>query len=192
MEIDVKSSLDLSRASLIPTDWDLSPEVLSLAIGSLSCELVKRLGELKIKLSCAESCTGGLLASYVTSVPGASAVFELGAVTYSERMKSELLGIPGQLIEDCNVVSDNVAMAMAIGVRLLAGADIGIGITGIAGPDGGSAERPVGTVFVSINYNNQSFTENLRLYELGSLTREQCRFLTVAYAVKAALIILKG
>ena len=71
MEIDVKSSLDLSRASLIPTDWDLSPEALSLAIGSLSCELVKRLGELKIKLSCAESCTGGLLASYVTSVPGA-------------------------------------------------------------------------------------------------------------------------
>ena len=102
------------------------------------------------------------------------------------------MGIPGQLIEDYNVVSDTVAMAMAIGVRLLAGADIGIGITGIAGPDGGSAERPVGTVFVSINYNNQSFTENLRLYELGSLTREQCRLLTVAYAVKAALIILKG
>ena len=125
-------------------------------------------------------------------MPGASAVFELGAVTYSERMKSELLGIPGHLIEDCNVVSDTVAMAMAIGVRLLAGADIGIGITGIAGPDGGSAERPVGTVYVSINYNNQSFTENLRLYELGSLTREQCRLLTVAYAVKAALIILKG
>ena len=102
------------------------------------------------------------------------------------------MGIPGQLIGDYNVVSDTVAMALAIGVRLLAGADIGIGITGIAGPDGGGAERPVGTVFVSINYNNQSFTENLRLYELGSLTREQCRLLTVAYAVKAALIILKG
>lgn len=160
---------------------------LSTYIDKIAKDVVECLAEHGLKVSFAESCTGGLLAGAITSVPGASQVFECGIVAYSEKVKSDVLGIPAELIKECGVVSETVAIAMAIGARLHAGADIGIGITGVAGPDGGTKETPVGTIFVSLNYNKESFTMDLKLYELGSLTRQECRLAAVACSLEAIL-----
>lgn len=168
------------------------PEDISTYIDKTASDVVKYLVEHGIKIAVAESCTGGILAGAITSVPGASEIFECGIVSYSERIKSQLLGLPMELIDDCGVVSETVALAMAQGVRLVSHADIGVGITGIAGPTGGSKEQPVGTVYVSVIYKEQSFTQNLRLYELGELSRRQIRLITCAYALEAICDAVKG
>jgi nicotinamide-nucleotide amidase len=101
-------------------------------------------------LAVAESCSGGLLASRITDVPGSSEYFERGEVCYSNRSKSDVLGVPPGLIEQHGAVSEPVARAMAEGIRARAGTDIGIGITGIAGPGGGTPDKPVGTVAIAV------------------------------------------
>jgi nicotinamide-nucleotide amidase len=108
------------------------------------------LAERGLTLAVAESCTGGLLAERLTRTPGASAWFERGYLTYSNRAKSELLGIAAELIEAEGAVSEAVAAAMAAGARRAAGVDVGVGITGVAGPDGGGADKPVGLVFLAL------------------------------------------
>jgi PncC family amidohydrolase len=112
--------------------------------------LVKTLTARSLSLCTAESCTGGLIAGRITSVPGASACFEGGVVTYSNRAKTILLGVPGEVIEHHGAVSEEVARAMAQGARGRLGTDIAVAVTGIAGPAGGSPEKPVGTVFISL------------------------------------------
>lgn len=97
-------------------------------------------------LATAESCTGGLIAAVITSIAGCSSVFERGFVTYSNAAKTELLGVPADMIEEHGAVSEPVARAMAEGALLRSHADIAVSVTGIAGPDGGSAEKPVGLV----------------------------------------------
>ena len=109
------------------------------------------LRERALTLALAESCTGGLLSARLTEVPGASAFLERSLVTYSNRSKIEELGVDPGLVERVGAVSEEVAAAMAAGVRRVAGTDIGVGITGIAGPDGGTPEKPVGLVFVSLD-----------------------------------------
>jgi nicotinamide-nucleotide amidase len=101
-------------------------------------------------LATAESCTGGLLAGRITDVPGSSEYFLEGAITYSNEAKTRLLGVPKKMIEDHGAVSEEVATAMASGIRELAGSTFGIGITGIAGPSGGTAEKPVGLVYIAL------------------------------------------
>jgi nicotinamide-nucleotide amidase len=103
-----------------------------------------------LTIALAASCTGGLLASRLTGVPGASAFLERAYVTYGNRAKVELLGVPEALIDATGAVSDEVARAMADGARSRASAVIGVGITGIAGPDGGTPEKPVGLVYVAL------------------------------------------
>ncbi len=99
-------------------------------------------------LATAESCTGGLIAHKLTNIPGSSLFFERGVVCYSNRSKVELLGVPKSCLQAHGAVSSETAMAMAEGVRRLAGTDYGLSTTGIAGPSGGSAEKPVGLVFI--------------------------------------------
>jgi len=111
--------------------------------------VVGLLRERGLTLALAESCTGGLLSARLTDVPGASAVLERGFVTYSNRAKVEETGVDPALLERHGAVSEEVAAALAAGARRVAGADVGVGITGIAGPDGGTAEKPVGLVFVA-------------------------------------------
>ena len=101
-------------------------------------------------LALAESCTGGLLSARLTDVAGASAFLDRSFVTYSNRAKVEELGVDAGLVERLGAVSEEVAAAMAAGARRVAGADIGVGITGIAGPDGGTPEKPVGLVYVAL------------------------------------------
>jgi nicotinamide-nucleotide amidase len=109
------------------------------------------LRERRLALAVAESCTGGLLSARLTEVAGSSAYFERGFVTYSNRSKVDVLGVAPGLLEAQGAVSEEVAAAMAAGARRAAKADIGIGITGIAGPEGGTAEKPVGLVFLALN-----------------------------------------
>ena len=110
---------------------------------------VRLLREKGLKVSTAESCTGGLIAKRLTDVPGSSDAVEYCAVTYSERIKAEKLGVDPALIKERTVYSAEVAEAMALGVMREGGADIGIGVTGVAGPGGGTEEAPVGTVYVA-------------------------------------------
>ena len=113
--------------------------------------VVKSLLQRKLTLAIAESCTGGLIANRITDVPGSSAAFLAGIVSYSNEAKKELLGVPEQLLIDKGAVSEEVARAMAEGVRRVAGSDIGISVTGIAGPSGGTPQKPVGLVYLALN-----------------------------------------
>jgi nicotinamide-nucleotide amidase len=113
--------------------------------------VVALLREREQRIGLAESCTGGLLASRLTGVPGASLVLERGFVAYANRAKVEVLGVDEALLARQGAVSEEVAAAMAAGARRTAGAEVGVGITGIAGPGGGTPEKPVGLVYVAID-----------------------------------------
>ncbi len=110
----------------------------------------KYLLALELRLAVAESCTGGLLSHRITNVPGSSAYFAGGVVTYANQAKERLLGVPVNLLEQHGAVSQEVALAMASGIYRLLNADIGVSITGIAGPGGGTKEKPVGLVWIAI------------------------------------------
>jgi nicotinamide-nucleotide amidase len=103
-----------------------------------------------LRIAAAESCTGGLLAALLTEIPGCSHVFERGFVTYSNAAKAQSLGVDEALIERVGAVSAEVAQAMAAGALAHSAADVAVGITGIAGPNGGSAEKPVGLVYFGL------------------------------------------
>jgi nicotinamide-nucleotide amidase len=104
----------------------------------------------RLKLSVAESCTGGLIGAMITNIAGSSEYFECAAVTYSNPAKTEMLGVPGALLERHGAVSSEVAAAMARGIRQAAKTDLGLSVTGIAGPDGGTELKPVGLVFTAL------------------------------------------
>ena len=179
--------MNTKNSAVLSGNISLAPQELSLYIDKLAQNVVKYLNRSGLKLATAESCTGGMLSQAITSVPGASAVFECGVVSYSERIKSELLGVDPSVIERRGVVSPEVAELMAKGAARLSGAQVSVGITGIAGPGGGSAEQPVGTVYVSVLKNGRFITRNLELYRLGELTREQIRLAAAAYSLETIL-----
>lgn len=120
-------------------------------------------------LALAESCTGGLLAAKLTEIPGISAVFDRGVVTYSNRSKVEALGVKQETLDQYGAVSEQTAIEMAECIRRLSSTDIGISVTGIAGPDGGSPEKPVGTVFIALAYKDGVEAKKLELW--GSRNR---------------------
>ena len=102
-------------------------------------------------LSIAESCTGGLIGHRITNVPGSSDYFDGGVITYSNDAKRELLKVPEEIIRTYGAVSRQTAVAMAEGIRKLRGVEVGIGVTGIAGPAGGTAAKPVGLVYIALS-----------------------------------------
>lgn len=103
-----------------------------------------------LKIVTAESCTGGLISHILTNISGSSNYFDRGIVSYSNKAKIELLGVPEDILEKYGAVSKQVAKAMAEGVRIRSGVDIGIATTGIAGPTGGTKEKPIGLVYIAI------------------------------------------
>jgi nicotinamide-nucleotide amidase len=131
-------------------------ETLEGAVGRL-------LGQKGATLALAESCTGGLLAKRLTDAPGSSAYFGEGLVTYSNESKERLLGVPHETLMEHGAVSEPVAKAMAEGARKNAEADYGLSVTGVAGPDGGTQEKPVGLVFVGLSDAGETFAERLDL-----------------------------
>lgn len=116
---------------------------------TLAARVVELMSSRGMTISTAESCTGGLVASMLTRVPGSSAAFEAGFVTYSNRMKSDLLGVPAALLQEHGAVSEPVVRAMAEGALVRSRADMAIAVSGIAGPGGGSVDKPAGTVWIA-------------------------------------------
>ena len=118
-------------------------------LASLSERVLTACRSARLRLAVAESCTGGLVLASLTAIPGASDVVERGFVTYSNEAKSEMLGVPGALIEAHGAVSEPVARAMAEGALCHSPAEVGIGVTGIAGPGGATVEKPIGLVHIA-------------------------------------------
>ena len=118
-------------------------------------KLVYKLIKKKIKVACAESCTGGMLSSSITSVSGSSKIFNVGLVTYSNQAKIKLLKVPKKIIDKHGAVSIQCCLSMVSNLKKISKADICISITGIAGPKGGTKEKPVGLVYIGVKKGNE-------------------------------------
>lgn len=144
---------------------------------TLAESVVKLLQNSQTTITTAESCTGGLIASAITEIAGASTVFEAGFVTYSNRMKQQLVGVPELTLKTYGAVSEEVVIAMTNGALERSGADYGIAVSGVAGPGGGSAEKPVGTVWMAWGHK-----DNLRTRRM-TLTTDRKRFQQMVTAI---------
>jgi nicotinamide-nucleotide amidase len=153
-------------------------------IATLAGEVAAVLTEQKLTLAVAESCTGGGLCQALTDIPGSSAWFDRGFITYSNQAKIEMLGVSSTLLEQYGAVSFEAARAMVEGVHGQSNAELAIAITGIAGPDGGTAEKPVGTVFFGIGQKGQAVKIDKRRFKGG---REEVRARSVEFVLKALL-----
>jgi nicotinamide-nucleotide amidase len=169
------------RAALGPSVYSEDGRNLEAVVGEL-------LRERGMSIAVAESCTGGLLASRLTDVPGSSDYVERGVVCYSNRAKTELVSVPPALIDEHGAVSEPVARAMAHGIRAAAGTDVGIGITGIAGPGGGSEQKPVGTVAVAVVAGDDTRVRTFHF--LGG--REMVKFQAAQAAMNMLRLMLLG
>lgn len=138
-----------------------------------------------LAIATAESCTGGLIAGLLTEIAGSSDVFERGFITYSNQAKEEMLGVPGAMIREHGAVSEAVARAMAEGAIRNSAAQMAVAVTGIAGPGGGSAGKPVGLVYIAAM--REGGTAIVERHLFGDIGRQQVRLATV----EAALALLK-
>lgn len=151
-------------------------------------KVVERLIEKKYKISFAESCTGGLAAATLVGVPDASKVLDVSFITYANEAKMQYLGVSPAIIEEKGVVSEEVARQMAQGVAKAAHSHVGVGITGIAGPSGGTREKPVGMVCFGF-YIEGVVTTYTR--QFGNLGRNQVRQASVQFVYETLLELLK-
>ncbi|MDB5447750.1 MAG: competence/damage-inducible protein CinA [Phenylobacterium sp.] len=154
-----------------------------LEIVTLARLLVDEARERSLRIVTAESCTGGLVAGAICQVSGASDVFERGFVTYSNRAKQELLGVPGDLIADLGAVSEPVARMMAEGALEASNAHLAVAVTGVAGPGGGTRMKPVGTVHIATARSNQALMHREEFFEVE--TREEVQLAAVQAALQA-------
>jgi nicotinamide-nucleotide amidase len=157
-----------------------------------SIQLVTRvaseLREKQLKVCTAESCTGGLIAKSFTDLAGSSDWFERGFVTYSNLSKSEMIDVPGSVIEKYGAVSEAVANAMASGALKHSAADVSVAVTGVAGPDGGSVEKPVGTVWIAVASEKQLIAKKF----LFDGDRDAIRLATMRRAIEMLLQLLES
>lgn len=135
--------------------------VYGVDVDNLESVVVRLLSEKGLHLATAESCTGGLVAKLITDVSGASEVFGMGLVTYANEAKMKLLGVPAAMLEEHGAVSEPVARAMAEGVREVSGSELGIGITGVAGPTGGTPEKPVGLIYIALSDGTRTWVRRM-------------------------------
>jgi len=143
--------------------------------------LLARLEAERLKLVTAESCTGGLIVGLLTEIPGSSAVVERGFVTYSNEAKTQLLGVPAEMIVSHGAVSAQVAAAMATGALKASRAAVAVSVTGVAGPGGGTAAKPVGLVYLGLASIHHG--EDARRLKLGAIGRSEIRMASVEAAL---------
>lgn len=156
-----------------------------IEIETLARLLIDEAREKKLRLATVESCTGGLVAGSICAISGASDVFERGFVTYTNRAKSEMVGVPGDLIADNGAVSEPVARMMAEGGLANSSAHVAVAITGIAGPGGGTPMKPVGTVHFAVARANRSVVHRHEHFE------GQAREAVQLAAIQVALEMLR-
>lgn len=159
---------------------------------TLQSTVVKLLIEKGKKVSFAESCTGGLLSKKITEIPGSSACMDCGFVTYSNEQKTKLLDVKPETLEKYGAVSKETALEMCKGAKEKSGADIGIGITGIAGPGGGSEEKPVGLVYIGICTDDMWAAVRLKLAGGRGMVRERASLYALDLVRRSLLGILKA
>lgn len=128
----------------------------------IEAEVGKIMQKRRMTIAVAESCTGGLISSRLTDVGGSSEYFKMGIVAYSDKIKENILGVSPMLLRKHGAASKQVALEMAKGARLLANTDIGIGVTGIAGPTGGTKKKPVGLVYIALATNKKRLVKEFR------------------------------
>ena len=153
-------------------------------IAVLASEMAALLADKKITVAVAESCTGGALCQALTDIPGSSNWFDRGFITYSNQAKVDMLGVSSTLLDQYGAVSFETARAMVEGVHGHSQAELAIAITGIAGPGGGTAEKPVGTVFFGIGQKGQAVKIDKRRFK-GE--RDEVRARSVEFVLKALL-----
>ncbi len=158
----------------------------NLGIEKLAAELVNKLIDKKLSITAAESCTGGLVASYITSVSGSSSCFNGSFVTYSNEMKTKMIGVSVDTLEKHGAVSNQCVHEMCQGSREQTVANMSIAISGIAGPSGGTEQKPVGTVYIGVSLNENTRVELFNF--VGS--RQEVRLSAVCEALNMALDIL--
>ena len=156
--------------------------MFSVNVLSRTVRLLDRCRAAGLKIATAESCTGGLVAGLLTHIPGSSAVVERGFVTYSNEAKEECLGVPHATIQASGAVSEETARAMAEGALKASRADVAVSVTGIAGPDGGSAEKPVGLVWFACARRGGATVAGLRRF--GDPGRGSVRLAAVDVAIE--------
>ncbi len=153
-------------------------------------KVVKLLKEKNLTFTCAESCTGGLIAKRITDVSGSSSVFECGVVSYSNRIKHEILGVKTETLEKFGAVSEECAREMVRGVLALTGADIAVAITGIAGPSSDGTDKPVGLVYIAFSDGKATIVKKL-LNDFPDNVRENNRNKSADTALETVLEYLK-
>lgn len=157
------------------------------SLQKLAEAIVKDLTETGKSVATAESCTGGWVAKTITDIPGSSAVFGYGIVSYSNGAKESMLGVKNETIEEHGAVSERVVEEMAKGALHLSGASVAVAVSGIAGPDGGAEDKPVGTVWFAWAVRDGSAERTDTHCEHFSGDRELVRELTVAHALQGVL-----
>jgi len=151
-------------------------------------EIIERCAAAKLKIATAESCTGGLVAGALTEIAGSSAVVDRGFVTYSNAAKVAVLGVSPDLLEEFGAVSEEVALAMVAGALARSDADLAVAITGIAGPTGGSAAKPVGLVHFAAARRGQRAVHIERRF--GDIGRSAVRLASVAEALAMLKVVM--
>ncbi len=153
-------------------------------------KVVKLLKEKNLTFTCAESCTGGLIAKRITDVSGSSSVFECGVVSYSNRIKHEILGVKTQTLEKFGAVSEECAREMVSGVLALTRADIAVAVTGIAGPSSDGTDKPVGLVYIAFSDGKATIVKKC-LNNFSDNVRENNRNKSADTALETVLEYLK-
>ena len=154
---------------------------------NLANKVVKKLIKKKLKVSFAESCTGGLLSSSITSISGSSKVFNLGLITYSNKTKVDILKVPNKIIKKYGAVSEECCLSMVKNLSKISKANISISITGIAGPKGGTKTKPVGLVFIGLKKGNKTV---IKRFIFKNKNRNSIQKSTVNQAHKMILNII--
>ncbi len=154
---------------------------------SVQHTLVRLLREKHLTIATAESCTGGMVSEYLTQVPGASEVFGFGVCTYANEAKMKMLGVNKETLEKYGAVSEQTAMEMAKGIKELSDADIALSLTGIAGPGGGTDEKPVGLVYLGVAVGEKLYAKKMLLGQHATRDREYIRTVAVKNALKTAI-----
>ena len=185
----VEEGEEMCRTSAAKFYEILGDAIYDENVPSLEHTLVQLLNEKQLTLATAESCTGGLIAQRITAVPGASAVFGYGFVTYWEAAKAKLVGVDPAVIAQYNVVSAPVVAQMALGARAAADADLAVAVTGIAGPTGGDERRPVGTVYLAAADRSNAYVMHINI---SRNNREVVRQRAAGYALEMVWRLAKG
>ena len=154
----------------------------------LSQKIVKLLSKKKLKISFAESCTGGLLSSAITSISGSSKVFTLGLVTYSNQSKIKMLKVPEKILKNHGAVSYEACLSMVKNLNRISKTNISVSVTGIAGPKGGTKQKPVGLVFIGIKKGNKTLVKK---YLFKNKKRSSIQRATVNKALNLILTFVK-